>query len=265
MSARASRGGENESAGVAAAGPAASHTPRRELVPWLRFAWALITVFVVESIIFGLAVLPAVLFWRLHFTWSFAGEWLRILVISMSFVPAYLLFAVTLMVFSAGATRLLGWRTPSDANMKITEFGWPLLRWGRYLIVTHLVRVFAGTLFRATPLWTFYMRLNGARIGRGAFVNSLSVNDHNLLELGDHVVIGEYAHISGHTVERGHVTTGRVRLGDHVTVGLQSVIGIDVEIGDHAQIGALSLVPKHSRLPGGATYVGVPVHRLEPK
>jgi carbonic anhydrase/acetyltransferase-like protein (isoleucine patch superfamily) len=40
------------------------------------------------------------------------------------------------------------------------------------------------------------------------------------------------------------------------------VIDIDVEIGDHSQVGALSLVPKHSRLDGGAVYVGIPVRPL---
>jgi carbonic anhydrase/acetyltransferase-like protein (isoleucine patch superfamily) len=33
-----------------------------------------------------------------------------------------------------------------------------------------------------------------------------------------------------------------------VTIGLGSMIDIDVDIGDTAQVGALSLVPKHSRL-----------------
>jgi acetyltransferase-like isoleucine patch superfamily enzyme len=219
--------------------------------------------FVVESLIVGFAVLPAMLFWRLHFEWDFGTQWLRILVLSMSLVPAYFLFALALVVLSAGATRFLGWRTPADTQMRIRDYGWPLLNWGRYMIVTHLVRIFAGTLFRATPIWTFFLRLNGARMGRGVYVNSLSVNDHSLLEIGDHVVIGEHAHLSGHTVEDGFVKTARVRIGSNVTIGVQSVIGIGVEIGDNTQIGALSLVRKHSRLPGGATYAGTPVRRLD--
>jgi acetyltransferase-like isoleucine patch superfamily enzyme len=228
------------------------------LAPRLRFVWAVLSVFVVESIVFGLAVLPALLFWRLHFDPPFGGDWVRIVLVAMSFVPAYLLFTLALMVLSAGSTRLLGWRTPPAAKMKISDYEWPLLDWARYMVSTHLVRIFAGTLFRATPIWSFYLRLNGARLGRGVYVNSLSVNDHCMLQFGDHVVIGEHAHLSGHTVEHGYVRTARVRLGNNVTVGLQSVIGIGVEVGDDTQIGALSLVRKFSRLPGGATYVGIP-------
>jgi acetyltransferase-like isoleucine patch superfamily enzyme len=225
----------------------------------LRVGWALGSAFIVESIVFGLAVLPAVLFWEWHLGWSFPGPWLRIVILSMAFIPAYLLFALALMCLSALSSRLLGWRTPPAAEMRIADFDWPLLDWGRYMIATHLVRVFAGAPFRTTPLWTLYMRLNGARIGRGTFVNSLSITDHNLLEIGDGAVIGSDVHMSGHTVERGVVKTAGVRVGRNVTIGVESVIAIGVEIGDGAQVGALSYVPKFARLEPGHTYVGIPV------
>ena len=37
------------------------------------------------------------------------------------------------------------------------------------------------------------------------------------------------------------------------------LVGIGVEAGEGAQIGALSVVPKHTRLEGGVTYAGAPV------
>ena len=89
----------------------------------------------------------------------------------------------------------------------------------------------AGLLFRGSPIWTAYLRLNGACIGRRVYVNTLFVSDYNLLEFGDDVVIGAEVHISGHTVEGGMVKTGRVRLGNNVTIGLGSVIEIGVDIG----------------------------------
>jgi acetyltransferase-like isoleucine patch superfamily enzyme len=132
------------------------------------------------------------------------------------------------------------------------------------MVSVHVVRLFAGSLFRATPLWTFYLRLNGARLGRGVYVNSLAVNDHNLLEFGDRVVIGDGVHLSGHTVEHGVVKTAAVRFGDQVTIGLGTVVGIGVEAGDRCQVGALSFVPKFARLKADTTYVGTPVRELQP-
>jgi len=94
------------------------------------------------------------------------------------------------------------------------------------------------------------------------YINTLFISDHNLLEIGDEVVIGSEVHMSGHTVERGVVKTAPVRLGREVTVGLGSVIEIGVTAGAGCQIGALSFVPKHAELSAGAVYVGAPVRRL---
>jgi acetyltransferase-like isoleucine patch superfamily enzyme len=162
------------------------------------------------------------------------------------------------MVVSPLAMRLLRWFTPPNDEMRIADLEWKLLRWVRYVASIHVARLFAGTLFRGTPLWTMHLRLNGARLGKRVYVNSLSVSDYNLIECGDDVVIGADVHLSGHTVEDGMVKTARVRLGDNVTIGLGSVIEIGVEIGSHAQIGALSFVPKHATLKGGRVYAGAP-------
>jgi carbonic anhydrase/acetyltransferase-like protein (isoleucine patch superfamily) len=76
-------------------------------------------------------------------------------------------------------------------------------------------------------------------------------------------VIGANVHLSGHTVEAGVVKTARVRFGDRVTIGLGSVIEIGVEIGSDSQVGALSFVPKHTRLEGGVVYAGAPAVPLD--
>ena len=147
--------------------------------------------------------------------------------------------------------------------MRIADLEWKLLTWVRYGASIHLARVLAGTVFRGTPIWTAHLRLNGARLGKRVYVNSLAVSDYNLLEFGDDVVIGGDVHLSGHTVEGGVVKTARVRLGRNVTIGLGSVIEIGVEIGSDAQVGALSFVPKHSKLSGGVTYVGAPAAPID--
>jgi acetyltransferase-like isoleucine patch superfamily enzyme len=228
-----------------------------------RVLWALLSVFVVESLVFGVSVLPAVIFLEWHFRWELSWFWVRVVFLSMAFIPAYLIFAISLMLLSSLATYLTGWRSPPRAEMPLDDPDWPLLHWARYTISIHLVRVFAGLVFRATPLWTVYMRLNGARMGRRVFVNSLWLTDHNLLEFGHDVVIGSEVHLSGHTVERGLVKTAPVRLGDGVTVGASSIVSIGVEAGPGCQIGALSMVPKFSVLEAGRTYVGIPVRPVE--
>jgi acetyltransferase-like isoleucine patch superfamily enzyme len=262
-STHAASSGASDRMADAAASPDASRHLAWSRVAGMRFAWAIGSAFVVESVIFGVAMLPAVLFWQWHFTWPIESEWLRLVLLAMAFLPAYLLFAVTFMALSAQAMRVLGWRTPADAEMRISDLDWALTDWARYGISTVLVRTLAGPVFRNTPVWVWYMRMNGARIGRRCWVNSLDVTDHCLLEFGDDVVIGAGVHFSGHTVERGVVKTARVKLGSGTTVGVNSHIEIDVETGPGCQIGSLSMVPKGARLDGHSVYVGAPARRLE--
>ena len=228
-----------------------------------RLACTVVSIVVVEAIVCGLAALPVVLFW-MELTDSIAlNPAGRAAVFSVLIVPSYVAFALCLMGTSALATWVTGARTPANAEMRIADMGWPLMRWARYMVASHLVRVLAGTLFRGSPLWTAYLRLNGARIGRGVYVNSLFVSDHNLLEIGDSVIIGGDVHMSGHTVEAGVVKTAPVRLGREVTIGLGSVIDIGVTVGARSQVGALSLVPKYTTLDANAVYAGIPVRRID--
>jgi len=228
-----------------------------------RLACTVVSIVVVEAIVCGVAVLPVVLFWIELTAWTMLNPVGRAAMFSVLIVPSYVAFALCLMGTSALATWVTGARTPANAEMRIADMGWPLMRWARYMVASHLVRVLAGSLFRGSPLWTGYLRLNGARIGRGVYVNSLFVSDHNLLEIGDGVVIGSEVHMSGHTVEAGVVKTAQVRLGRGVTIGLGSVIDIGVTVGARSQVGALSLVPKFTTLDADTVYAGIPVRRID--
>ena len=226
-------------------------------------AWTAVTLLLVQGIVCGVALLPVVAILSSILTFAGSNRVMLVVLVSLALMPAYVLFALCLMMISPLALRLLGWRTPPDRSFRVADIDWLLLSWVRYGASIHLVRVVAGTLFRGTPLWTMHLRLAGAQLGRRVYVNSLAVSDYNLLECGDDVVIGGSAHIAGHTVEGGVVKTARVRLGDRVTIGIGCVIEIGVEIGPDAQIGAMSFVPKYARLPGGVTYVGVPAEPIQ--
>ena len=75
------------------------------------------------------------------------------------------------------------------------------------------------------------------------------------------LTVGKHCALGGGTVVNAYSRDG-VTLGDRVTIGLASVVEIGVDAGPDCQVGALSLVPKHITLDGGATYAGIPVRRL---
>ena len=216
-----------------------------------------VAIIVVQAIVCGLAALPAVVAWQWLDVLHFSAR-VRPLVIAALIVPSYAAFALTLILISPIVNRLIGSRSPEHITLRIADLDRQLLTWVRYVVSIYMVRVFAGPLLRGTPLWTAYLRWNGARIGRGVYINTLAITDHNLLAIGNNVVIGADVHLSGHTVEGGMLKTGSVVIGDNVTIGVGSVIDIGVRIGAGAQVGALSLVTKFMTLDENTTYAGIP-------
>ncbi len=230
----------------------------------VKFLWTVVTCFVVESLIFGLAALPTVLFFQWHLGFDLGPRPLRLFLLAAALVPAYIIFALLFMLLSAEAARLLGWRPPQSAELAIAELPIGLRDWARYAIMSHLVHVLVGVMFRSTPVWVWYMRRNGATIGKHVWINSLQVGDDCLLDFGDEVVIGAGVHLSAHTVEDGVLRLAPVRLGRGTTVGVGSHVGIGVTTGERTQIGSMSVVPKHAVLEGHRTYVGIPARPIGP-
>ncbi len=243
--------------------PASSKSMPSRTVVACRIAWTIVSLVAVQTLVCGVATAPVILAWHWLIPLAGSNPLARWMFFSLAIAPSYALFALGVLIVSPVAMRLLRWQTPPNAEMRIADMDWALLRWVRYGASIHLARVIAGTWVRGTPLWTSHLRWHGARLGKRVYVNSLSVSDYNLIECGDDVVIGGAVHMSGHTVEAGVVKTAQVRLGHNVTIGLGSVIEIGVEIGPHSQVGALSFVPKYTKLKGGVIYAGIPAVPLE--
>jgi len=231
-------------------------------VVW-RIGWAVLSFLFVETLVCGIAAVPTVLLWKWLLETAWPSTLLTVFAFSLAIVPSYISFALCLAFVSPLVRRLAGWQTPPDTAMRIADMDWQLLTWARYAASNHVVRVVAGTVFRGSPVWTAHLRLSGARIGRRVYVNSLSLVDYNLLRLGNDVIIGAGVHLSGHTVENGVVKTARVTIGDDVTIGVSSIVEIGSEVGSNCRLGAMSFVPKYSKLEARGVYVGIPAKRIE--
>ena len=84
-----------------------------------RVTWTVISIFLVETIVFGLSVLPAFTFWSWTMEWVPEPMILRPAIVAMSLIPAYLVFAFALIALSAFSTKMCGWRTaPRSSPMR---------------------------------------------------------------------------------------------------------------------------------------------------
>lgn len=219
-----------------------------------------------QSLIFGLSTLPPLLFWQFITSstkgFPFFDPYGRYLVVAMSLIPAYLLFATSLMFLSAGWNRLARWRT-EPGEYPIHDYNWKVIRWAAYNASINIVRVFCGEIMRSTPLWTYYLKWNGAQIGDGVYVNTARLFDHNLLVLEDKAVVGGDAKLIAHLAESGMIKASRVLLKRRAVVGVNSVVGPGVIVGEGSAVGAMSFVPKGTIIPDHEVWGGVPARPIK--
>jgi len=219
-----------------------------------------------QSLIFGLATLPALLFWQAVRNWTrgfaFFDPYGWYTLVATSIIPAYLIFAMALMYMSAGWNRLVGWRT-EPGEYAIHDYSWTVIKWGSYNASINVVRVFVGEALRSTPMWTAYLKANGADIGKGVYVNTARLFDHNLLHLKERAVVGGDAKLIAHLAEGGMIKANPVILGARAVVGVNSVIGPGVEVGHDSAVGAMSFVPKGTIIPPNQAWGGVPARLIK--
>lgn len=121
---------------------------------------------------------------------------------------------------------------------------------------------YLGNFLRYNRL--LFLRFSGATIGKNTMISlgakidvrrgSVFIGSHCLITHGCYVLSHDGA---AHVINSEDDGTGYVSIGDHVFIGVNTVVLRNVTIGSHAIIGAGSVVNKN--IPEGAVAVGNPV------
>ena len=139
------------------------------------------------------------------------------------------------------------------------------LAYVRFWTVKTLIRSSpAARLFIGTPLYSFYLRALGAKIGPGVVIFSRRVPVcTDLLTIGAGTVIRKEAIFNGYRAQSGQIETGPVTLGRDVFVGERSVLDIHTSMGDGAQLGHASALHSGQAVPTGERWHGCPARRTD--
>jgi non-ribosomal peptide synthetase-like protein len=142
---------------------------------------------------------------------------------------------------------------------KPTQFPVWSLHYFRFWLVKTLIRTNPLVRFVGTPLYPLYLRLLGARIGRGTTILSPTVPVcTDLVTIGAGTIVRKNSSFTGYRVYAGMVQTGRVRIGSGALVGEATVLDIGSTVGDDAQLGHTSALHTGQSVPSGATWHGSP-------
>jgi acetyltransferase-like isoleucine patch superfamily enzyme len=111
---------------------------------------------------------------------------------------------------------------------------------------------------RAVPgLYSAWLRAWGARIGVGVYwTPTITVADRSLLQIDDHVVIGERFAASSHIIKPTHDGTDLLLVVRSVRVGAGAFVGAGVVMGPGASVPAGAFVPSGTAILPGTRFSG---------
>ena len=126
------------------------------------------------------------------------------------------------------------------------------LAYVRFWIVKTLIRTGPLAFFAGSPLYVFYLRALGAKIGHGVVIFSRHLPVcTDLLTIGDDTVIRKDTFFNCYRANAGTIQTGSVTIGNNVVVGEAAVIDIETSLGDRSQLGHVSSLQAGQSLPAG--------------
>ncbi|MGQ0465251.1 MAG: Pls/PosA family non-ribosomal peptide synthetase [Sporichthyaceae bacterium] len=137
-------------------------------------------------------------------------------------------------------------------------------RYFRFWLSRRLMMLSPLAAFPGSPLFVWYLRLLGARIGSGALLQSSSVPAcPDLLHVGAGAVVLRKASISCYRAVDGWIETGPVNIGAAAFVGESSHLDIETSLGDGARLDRASSLHRGRHVGPGERVAGVPAQPVD--
>lgn len=216
---------------------------------------------IVGAVLLALALIPSyyLVFAAWKFTSTMPDTFWRVLLVCLSVGFAFFIFGDTLMIVIVLFKKLL---RISNREATGNYRSLAVVTVGVHNFLMNLIQFFYLPLVRSTPLIVWFYRGMGMKIGKDTIITTWRIFDCDMIEIGDHCVIGGAVAISAHIAEKGHGILKKVTIGDRVTIGANTNVMPGVTIEDNVIVGANSLIPKDSHLEANSVYGGVPIRKI---
>jgi non-ribosomal peptide synthetase-like protein len=113
-------------------------------------------------------------------------------------------------------------------------------------------------ILRGTPMLPWALRLLGARMGTGIYIDTTDLTEFDCVSIGDDAELNAWSGPQTHLFEDRVMKIGRIEIGARVTVGARTTMLYDTRVGDDVRLGPLTLVAKGEDLPASTRWEGTP-------
>ena len=203
-------------------------------------------------LIWGLVAIPGI--WMFQEASALDEGWVRLFAQGAA-VGMGLMFWCLLDLLVIGILGML-MRPKKEAAIAPTQ-SWLTIRWG-FMALLHRLALPSLKWMVPSFIGDLYYRMVGMKVGRGAQLNSSMINDAYMVEIGAKTVIGGDASINAHLFENNGIHLSPVRIGANCVVGTRSQINPGCIIGDGAVIASKAVLAKHTEVPAGEIWGGIP-------
>jgi non-ribosomal peptide synthetase-like protein len=109
-----------------------------------------------------------------------------------------------------------------------------------------------------TPFLPWFLRLLGAKMGKGICMHSTDITEFDCVTVGDFCTINPASALQTHLYEDRVMKVGRVEIGRGVSIGPNATVLYDSKVGDFAQLRALTVIMKGESIPAHSEWEGAP-------
>ena len=201
----------------------------------------------IACIIYGLSLSPAILFFNYIYNSTIiltSSVFFKALCIGCTLSASFFIFGISLIFIVGLIFRCLPIK-PKPGIYTIASYS--SIKWGLCGAFLKLVNLAFLDFITPSFLNIIYFKLVGAKIGKGVQINTLSINDPWLLEIGDYSIIGGGASINCHTFERNKLILDKVKIGKQCTIGAQALIWPGCDFGDYSILATKSVLKKRTK------------------
>ncbi|TCT04771.1 Pls/PosA family non-ribosomal peptide synthetase [Aquabacter spiritensis] len=171
--------------------------------------------------------------------------------VACSFVLAGVVLAIKWLLmgtYKPGNHGLYSWRALRTEAMTTLYWGTA----GRILLDS----------FRGTPMLPWALRLFGAKIGKGVFMDSTDITEFDCVRIGDYAAINATSNLQTHLFEDRVMKIGEIDIGTGVSIGALTTVLYDTKVGAFSELGVLTIVMKGEAIPPHTRWTGAPAQPL---
>lgn len=137
-------------------------------------------------------------------------------------------------------------------------WGWYYCRWW---LVRKIMTLAPLNYLAGSPLMPFYLRLLGARVGKGCQIATSQIHLPDLIAINDGASIGYGVELQPFTIEGGWLYQAPIQIGSNALVGTNAVVMLGSSLGQGAVLAEQSLAAQNQKIPQTETWEGSPSKR----